>query len=144
MKKVKSDNSLPALIGKASRLLTNQITKNLTEYQVTAEQWAILDCLWTQDGQTQQQLANLTQKNKASITHLIDNLEKRKLVKRVIHEKDRRNKMIHLTPEGTNLQEPLTKAVKRTLKQLTSGLDKKDMKDCRKTLKKLVHNVVEA
>jgi len=144
MKKAKVDHSLPTLIGKASRLLTNQITKNLADYQVTAEQWAILDSLWTQDGQTQQQLANLTHKNKASITHLIDNLEKRNLVKRVTHEKDRRNKMIYLTPDGVHLQEPLTKAVKKTLKKLTSGLDKKDMKGCRKTLKKLVQNLVEA
>ncbi|MGD1891968.1 MAG: MarR family winged helix-turn-helix transcriptional regulator [Cyclobacteriaceae bacterium] len=75
MKKAKTDNSLPTLIGKASRLMSNQISKNLAEYQVTAEQWAILDSLWEEDGQTQQQLANQTNKNKASITHLIDILE---------------------------------------------------------------------
>lgn len=144
MKKAKTDNSLPTLIGKASRLMSNQISKNLAEYQVTAEQWAILDSLWEEDGQTQQQLANQTNKNKASITHLIDNLEKRKLVKRVTHEQDRRNKMVCLTPEGAELKTPLTKTVKQTIKQLTKGLDKKDMKGCRKTLKKLVQNLVEA
>lgn len=144
MKKAKIDNSLPTLIGKASRLMSNQISKNLAEYQVTAEQWAILDSLWEEDGQTQQQLANQTNKNKASITHLIDNLEKRKLVKRVTHETDRRNKMVCLTPDGAELRGPLTKTVKQTIKQLTKGLDKKDMKGCRKTLKKLVQNLVEA
>jgi DNA-binding MarR family transcriptional regulator len=144
MKKAKTDNSLPTLIGKASRLMSNQISKNLAEYQVTAEQWAILDSLWEEDGQTQQQLANQTNKNKASITHLIDNLEKRKLVKRVTHEKDRRNKMVCLTPDGTELKGPLRKTVKQTVKQLTKGLDKKDMKGCRKTLKKLVQNLVDA
>lgn len=144
MKKAKTDNSLPTLIGKASRLMSNQISKNLAEYQVTAEQWAILDSLWEEDGQTQQQLANQTNKNKASITHLIDNLEKRKLVKRVTHEKDRRNKMVCLTPDGAELKGPLRKTVKQTVKQLTKGLDKKDMKGCRKTLKKLVQNLVES
>ncbi|MEM6841440.1 MAG: MarR family transcriptional regulator [Bacteroidota bacterium] len=143
MKKVKIDNSLLALIGQASRLLTNQITKSLAEHQVTAEQWAILNSLWQQDGQTQQQLANLTHKNKASITHLIDNLEKRNLVQRVTHEQDRRNKMVCLTPGGIALKEPLTKVVKQTVKQLTKGLDKKELKNCRKTLKKLVENLVE-
>lgn len=144
MKKSKSDNSLLALIGKASRLMNNQITKNLAEHQVTAEQWAILNSLWQQDGQTQQQLANETSKNKASITHLIDNLEKRKLVKRVTDEKDRRNKMVFLTPEGSQLQAPLTRVVKQTVKQMTKGLDKKDAKGCRKVLKKLVQNLVDA
>ncbi|MEO0331976.1 MAG: MarR family transcriptional regulator [Bacteroidota bacterium] len=143
MKKVKVDNSLPSLIGQASRLLANQITKSLVEHQVTAEQWAILDSLWGQDGQTQQQLANLTHKNKASITHLIDNLEKRNLVQRVTHEQDRRNKMVCLTPDGIALQKPVTKVVKQTIKQFTKGLDKKEMKGCKKTLKKLVENLVE-
>lgn len=144
MKKAKNDNSLPTLIGKASRLMSNQITKNLADYHVTAEQWAILDSLWKEDGQTQQQLANQTNKNKASITHLIDNLEKRKLVKRVTHEQDRRNKKVCLTPEGAELKGPLAKTVKQTIKQLTKGLDKKDIKGCRKTLKKLVQNLLEA
>lgn len=140
---MKVENSLSSLIGKASRLLSNQITKNLAKHQVTSEQWAILDSLWENDGQTQQQLANLTHKNKASITHLIDNLEKRKLVKRVIHEKDRRNKIIHLTEDGNALRVPIRKEVKKTIKQYTKGLDKKDLKVCRKTLKKLIHNIIE-
>lgn len=144
MKKVKIDNTLPTLIGKASRLMSNHLSKSLAEYKVTAEQWAILNSLWTQDRQTQQQLANQTNKNKASITHLIDNLEKRQLVKRVIDEQDRRNKMVCLTPDGAELQAPLTKAVKQTMKQLTKGLDKKEMKGCRKTLKKLIQNLVDA
>ena len=143
MKTVKSDNSLLALVGKASRLMSNQISNNLSAYQVTAEQWAILNSLWKQDGQTQQQLANQTNKNKASITHLIDNLEKRKLVKRVTDEQDRRNKMIMLTPDGTELQDTLTKVVKQTVKHMTKDLDKKELKGCRKALKKLIQNLVE-
>nr|WKN35263.1 MarR family transcriptional regulator [Tunicatimonas sp. TK19036] len=144
MKTAKSDNSLLTLVGKASRLMSNQISKNLSAYQVTAEQWAILNSLWKQDGQTQQQLANLTNKNKASITHLIDNLEKRKLVKRVTDEQDRRNKLIMLTSDGTELQDILTKVVKQTVKDMTKGLDKKELKGCRKALKKLIQNLVAA
>ncbi|MEQ9443409.1 MAG: MarR family transcriptional regulator [Cyclobacteriaceae bacterium] len=144
MKKSKSDNSLLTLVGKASRLMSNQISKNLSEHQVTAEQWAILDSLWQQDSQTQQQLANQTNKNKASITHLIDNLEKRKLVRRLTDEKDRRNKMVCLTPPGIELQDVLTKVVKQTVKDMTRGLDKKELKGCRKALKKLIQNLLAA
>ncbi|MGD1891967.1 MAG: hypothetical protein ACFB15_15445 [Cyclobacteriaceae bacterium] len=65
-------------------------------------------------------------------------------MKRGTHEKDRRNKMVCLTPDGAELKGPLTKTVKQTIKHLTKGLDKKDMKGCRKVLKKLVQNLVEA
>ena len=124
--------------------MSNRLNKNLNEHEVTTEQWAVLSALWKKDGQTQQELADHANKNKASITHLIDNLEKRKLVARLVDESDRRNKLIHLTPEGADLQEALTKVVNRTMKKVTAELDKKELKQCKKTLKKMVDTLLEA
>lgn len=140
-KKVKAENSLSTVIGKASRLLANRISKNLSDHQVTAEQWTILANLWQHNGQTQQSLADLSNKNKASITHLVDNLEKRKLVERKADDTDRRNKKIFLTDEGRALQEELSKIVKKTTKKATEGIDKKELKTARKVLKKMVENL---
>jgi DNA-binding MarR family transcriptional regulator len=140
-KKVKAENSLSTVIGKASRLLANRISKNLSDHQVTAEQWTILANLWQHNGQTQQSLADLSNKNKASITHLVDNLEKRKLVERKADDTDRRNKMIFLTNEGRALQEELSRIVKKTTKEATEGIDKKELKFARKVLKKMVDNL---
>lgn len=140
-KKAKNDNSLSTVVGKTSRLLSNQISRNLSEYNVTAEQWSILVSLWQQNGQTQQSLANFSSKNKASITHLIDNLEKRKLVERKTGDKDRRNKVIFLTDEGEALQENLSKIVKKTIRQATKDVDKKDIKVTKKVLKKMLENL---
>ncbi len=140
-KKNKADNSLYVIIGKASRLLGNRISKNLSVHQVTAEQWNILASLWQNNGQSQQSLADTADKNKASVTHLIDNLEKRKLVERRADIEDRRNKNIFLTKEGEELQESLSKIVKKTTRQATEGIDKKDLKAVRKALKIIVDNL---
>lgn len=137
----KVENALSVVIGKASRLLGNRISKNLHEHQVTAEQWNILASLWQNNGQSQQSLANYADKNKASITHLIDNLEKRNLVERRADEGDRRNKNIFLTKEGEELQGALSKIVKKTTRQATEGIDKKDLKATRKALKIMVNNL---
>jgi DNA-binding MarR family transcriptional regulator len=141
-KKVKVENSLSMVVGKASRLLLNRISKNLADYHVTAEQWILLASLWRKNGQTQQSLADVTNKNKASITHLIDNLEKRKLVVRQAAENDRRNKLIYLTPEGENLQEELSKIVKKTTKEVTNGIDKKDLKIGKQVMKQMIDNLL--
>ncbi len=85
-KKSKGDNSLTTLLSKSARLMSNRLNKNLLEHDVTSEQWAVLSSLWKKNGQTQQSLADHANKNKASITHLIDNLEKRKLVERLVDE----------------------------------------------------------
>lgn len=142
-KKVKVENSLSTILGKASRLLSNKISKNMAEHQVTAEQWAILASLWRHDGQSQQTLADTTHKNKASITHLIDNLEKRKLVTRQADVHDRRNKIIFLTEEGKGLQEELAKIVKKTTKEITRDIDKKELKSAKKVMKKMIEKLLD-
>ncbi|WKN32227.1 MarR family transcriptional regulator [Porifericola rhodea] len=137
-KKVKVENSLSTVLGTTSRLLNNRISKKMATHQVTVEQWVILASLWRKDGQSQQTLANVANKNKASITHLIDNLEKRKLVVRQEDTVDRRNKLVFLTEEGQSLQEELAKIVKTTTKEITKNIDKKDLKSAKKVMKKMI------
>lgn len=129
-------------MSKASRLMSNRLSKNLSDFNVTSEQWSILASLWKKNGQTQQDLANIASKNKASITHLIDNMEKRKLVYRQSDEGDRRNNLICLTEEGKNLKESLSKVVKKMTKEITRGIDKKDLKVSKKVMKKIIENLV--
>ena len=140
-KKSKAENTLSTVIGTASRLLANRISKNLSSHQVTAEQWGILASLWKNNGQTQQSLADISNKNKASITHLVDNLEKRKLVERKTDADDRRNKKIFLTEEGKALQESLSKIVKKTTQDAARDIDKKELKAAKKVLKKVIENL---
>ncbi|WP_121355211.1 MarR family winged helix-turn-helix transcriptional regulator [Flavisolibacter nicotianae] len=71
---------------------------------LTFEMLQVLIELWKKDGVNQQELANLLHKDKASLTYLIDNLSKRKLVQRFEDPNDRRNKIITLLPEGSRLQ----------------------------------------
>jgi len=142
-KKNKAENLLPVVASKASRLLANRISKNLSDHQVTAEQWMILASLWENNGLTQQSLADRSLKNKASITHLIDNLEKRKLVARKPDEQDRRNNKVFLTEEGKAVQNALSKIVKKTTVEATRGIDKKELKSLKKTLKKMVDNLTQ-
>ncbi len=70
---------------------------------LTFEMLQVLVLLWKKEGANQQELANLLHKDKASLTYLIDNLSKRKLVQRTEDPDDRRNKRISLLPEGTKL-----------------------------------------
>lgn len=74
------------------------------QLDLTYEMLQLLGVLWASGEMNQQQLADRIQKNKASVTSLIDNLVKRGLVMRVEDSVDRRNKIVRLTNEG-NAQE---------------------------------------
>lgn len=64
------------------------------------EMFQILAYLWRKDGVNQQELATNTFKDKASLTSLLHNMEKKNLVKRTEDQQDRRNKQVFLTEQG--------------------------------------------
>lgn len=64
----------------------------------------VLSSLWHEQGITQQALAERTAKDKAFLTNLMNNLEKKGYVYRKEDTNDRRNKLVYLTPEGEALK----------------------------------------
>lgn len=67
---------------------------------ITFEMLQVLTCLWREQGISQQTLADRTVKDKASLTYLIANLEKKSMVCRREGDADRRNKLVYLTERG--------------------------------------------
>lgn len=81
---------------------------------MTFEMLQIMHRLWTKEGVSQQYLAEKTAKDKACLTNLINNLEKKGWVARREDLSDRRNRLIFLTQEGNALAErvkPLIQSV---------------------------------
>lgn len=69
-------------------------------FDITIDQWAILNTLQLNDGLCQNQLAESTGKDRSSITRIIDSLEKETYLYRESSLNDRRNKLIFLTNKG--------------------------------------------
>ena len=62
-------------------------------YNLTPEQFLVIDTLWMEGVLSQQQIADITLRDKNSIVKLIDGLEARKLVRRVVNPDDRRQNL---------------------------------------------------
>lgn len=67
---------------------------------MTFEMLQIMNRLWCEQGVSQQELACKTAKDKACMTGLMSNLEKRGWVVRKDGVTDKRNRLVYLTPEG--------------------------------------------
>ena len=85
------------------------IQRTLKEHHagITFEMLQILSYLWREQGITQQVLAERTAKDKACLTNLMNNLEKKGYVHRKEDPADRRNKLVYLTPEGEEFKEQI-------------------------------------
>jgi len=65
-------------------------------FDVTIDQWLVLKAVSDNPAWTQQQIAEITFKDYASVTRIIDLLVKKRYLSRIIHEQDRRR--FNLTP----------------------------------------------
>jgi DNA-binding MarR family transcriptional regulator len=80
--------------------LAQQKLRELHDREITYEMLQVLIVLWKKHQINQQEVANATQKHKASLTPLLDSLAEMGLVTRGEDPGDRRNKIITLTKKG--------------------------------------------
>jgi DNA-binding MarR family transcriptional regulator len=133
------------ITGKASTAIARRLQKNFKDasIEITIEQWSVLYHLWKEEGQSQQQLCAATFRDKPSITRLVDNLEKSKLVKRVASKNDRRSNQIFLTKEGKTLEQKTMEIANRTLNQALEGVSNSHIEIAKKVLQTVYNNLAK-
>jgi len=145
MPEYKLDESFGFLVGRSSRLFNNYLNKRFQKngFNVTTEQWSILVQLWSRNGQTQQEIVVDSFKDKATITRLINALEKRNLVVRVPAVTDKRSNIVYLTQRGKELQGQLMKITLEVLMESQKDIQLEDMITCKNVLRKVFSNLSE-
>ncbi len=129
-------------MGRATRALGTLVNQNFAAagYDVTCEQWSVLVHLEKKNGQSQQELAALTCKDKTSITRLIDNMENHNLVVRIPDKNDKRQKLIYLTKKGQDLHGKLIVVIQQTLQAAQKNIKVQDIELCKKVLHQIYEN----
>lgn len=129
--------------GVASVSVARRLQKNFRNagIDITIEQWSVLYHLWKEDGLSQQELCNRTYRDKPSITRLVDNLEKQKLVKRQASKTDRRINLVCLTESGKNLQDKTLEIANQTMDEALVGVKREEIETVRKVLHQVYDNL---
>jgi MarR family 2-MHQ and catechol resistance regulon transcriptional repressor len=122
---------------RAADTLSSSININLSNAGLTESQFNVLDALYHLGPLTQKQLGKKLLKSGGNITMVIDNLEKRNLVKRRRGERDRRVFFVDLTLQGKRqVENILPKQVSR-IKNEMSTLSKGEQNELQRLCKKL-------
>jgi DNA-binding MarR family transcriptional regulator len=131
------------ITGKASTAVARRLQKNFKEsaIDITIEQWSVLYHLWKEDGRTQQQLCDATFRDRPSITRLVDNLEKSKLVKRVASKNDRRSNLIFLTKDAKALEQKTMEVANKTLNEALEGVSNDQIEIAKEVLQMVYDNL---
>lgn len=141
MKNFKIEDSLGFIVNKVNGKLKLELLQQLKEYNITAEQWAVLNFLWVNDGITPKELSDLTFKDKPNTNRILDNLLKKELITKKSHPTDKRSFQIFLTDAGRDLKTLLIPKAVALLKKATNSIDKDKLKELKITLDQIYNNL---
>lgn len=108
---------------------------------LTPEQFMLIDLLWNQGEMTQQQLADQLQKDKNSVTKLVDAIERKGFVVRRQNKHDRRANILVLTDRANQLKPDAKQKGISILDQILDGIDEEELRTFLSTLRKLNRNM---
>ena len=127
-----------------------ETTKQLNRYfqeilrqngvSITSDQWELVKCIGEQEGINQREIAGITFKDPASVTRIIDILEKSGAVKRESIAEDRRSYALYLTDTGKSLIRKITPLEKEIRSKGVKGIKKHDQDKLTEILSKIHEN----
>lgn len=138
-----SQNSLIPWIGKTGKMLGTIINKMFKEKNInlTREQFIVLKVLSDDDGKVQQDLAFITECDKTSLSRLISNMERKKLIKRVPAKEDKRIKYVFLTLNGKNVFATTLPIIEEAIQSFQQGISAEELRISILTIKKIQSNL---
>ncbi|MDB1922116.1 MarR family transcriptional regulator [Clostridium tertium] len=135
------DDSLGFILNKLNTKLKNELFKRFKEYEVTPEQWSVLNCLWIKDGITPSELAERIFKDKPNTNRILEKLQMKKLIVRKSNLLDKRSFQIFLTERGWELKDELIPKVTQLLDEATIGIEESKITEIKKILNQMYNNL---
>lgn len=113
------------LIRRLHQISTHVFMQRVAEagFDLTPVQFAALDALGSNRGIDQARLAELVAKDRATTGAVVDRLEQKGLVSRSVSARDKRARILALTPDGSALLARIAPVVEDLQREILSGLE---------------------
>ena len=137
----KISNILDETIGfnvyRVAQLFRNELQHALASYSLTPEQWQVMQTLWTTDDElNQNQIAQLTLKDKHNVSRMLVRMEKNEWVKRKKDPADARAYLIESTEKGKAKKEEVRSKLMGHFSAIFEHFDPKELDQFLETLQK--------
>ncbi|MHA2281740.1 MAG: MarR family winged helix-turn-helix transcriptional regulator [Promethearchaeota archaeon] len=132
------------LISKIQKLSSRIFAKLLREFkaiEINPAQGRVMFPLWLQDNLSFQELLKKTSLSKATLSHLLDNLEEVGHIKRVRSEEDKRTLNITLTKKNKTLQDKYLEVSNIMTELFYNGFTEKEIDQFEDYLRRLLENL---
>ena len=133
------DNEFKVVIGiiRASNLLVDDLKKTLKNYPINTTEFSVMEFLYSKGEKSIQEIRDRVLLASGSATYVVDNLEKKGYVNRIINETDKRVTYIKLTREGKDLINNIFPIHKKNTKKIFNDLTNGELITLKEILKKI-------
>ena len=131
------------VISQTAYAIRKSIAKNIKNagFDITPQEFAILNRLATHPTLNQRMLAELTYKDRPAVTRMLTHLMTKGLVEKQTCGNDRRAYLVRLTKKGKDIRDLIVPIAQKVLHQALDGTKIKDLETTIKTLHKITTNL---
>jgi len=140
---MKAENNIGGLLGKSSRLLSNNFNSDLKALGITVEQWTLLAVLWEKNNLSQKELQEALLKDKASVNSLVSYLIKSGFITKKKSTEDKRSFIVSLTTKGEEIKMQTIPLAMKNISLAIHNIDKNELATFVKVCTQIIRNLTE-
>ena len=131
------------LLTTAQHTVFQYLSQRLAPYDITPSQYGILNCLWINDGTClPRQIAELLCLETSTVSGILDKMQKKDLIDRVINPENRREILVMITPKGEALKAPVLKIIDEVNEEVLKDFSPKETEFIRKSLRQIAEKAL--
>jgi DNA-binding MarR family transcriptional regulator len=143
--KIVLDEAVGFVVYRAHQAMRQEMYRRFARLglEMTPEQWAVLVRLWERDGRTQNDLSEVTLRDKHTISRMLDGMEARGWLVRRADPGDGRGRLVFLTQAGLALEAQLVPLARELVADVLRGIDAQDLQVTLRTLRQMGDNLAD-
>ena len=98
-------------------------SEGLAPFHITPGQYGVLRCLWEDGPCTPKEIAQVLRLENSTVSGVLDRMEKKGLIERVIDKKDRRSIQVKATQAGIAMRDDVLQVIHTLNEQVLDSLD---------------------
>ena len=133
------NNEFKVVIGilRASNLLVADLKKTLKNYPINTTEFSVMEFLYSKGEKSIQEIRDRILLASGRATYVVDNLERKEYVRRIVNQNDRRVTYIKLTEAGKDLINDIFPTHKKNTKKIFNDLTNGELITLKEILKKI-------
>ena len=133
------NNEFKVVIGilRASNLLVADLKKTLKNYPINTTEFSVMEFLYSKGEKSIQEIRDRILLASGSATYVVDNLERKEYVRRIVNQNDRRVTYIKLNEAGKDLINDIFPTHKKNTKKIFNDLTNGELITLKEILKKI-------